>query len=427
MGQYFSATADIIVFDFVFSGTAYIAAMRVRETGWDLIDCNIVFSTVMMSAIADLPATNNQSGHIHIKTPRHQANTWYLVTARIVVDRPVRFTGDGLNRVILRFDTNVNDYMFQLTSTGSEYITVFEHIKLDGNRANNVTGSGIRNDAHTEVLLNYCEIRDFDDYLYEGRATGGYYHFHGCFFLACSGGLYFRRGGDFIVESCFFDTKFAFYAGSNAKNGILHGCRFYNAGQVQIEDFDGRFTIADNFWWGDGAMITPAINFANLGDAINAYTLIHGNRFYATPGSPLAVGVAIGTLWDYVHVLDNEFINVTAPVTVATAANQNGRIEQNPWYNPIGLEGTPFDNVNFFISDFGTAAGPTVASQDYRVLMTPCWILSAGGVGVDITIKDQDGNVITNPGATCDVWLEPRWIINFGGFSEAPTVTVAIK
>ena len=125
-------------------------------------------------------------------------------------------------------------------------------------------------------------------------------------------------------------------------------------------------------------------------------------------------------------VINNDFYDAGATANFSDAGTGT-IVKDNRGYNPVGVVSTPFDNTNHQVRLGGDAAGPTVASQDYEVLNTPCRVISTGGTDVDITIKDAAGTTISNPGATCSEWLEIGWKVNFGGFSVAPTVTVAFK
>lgn len=130
----------------------------------------------------------------------------------------------------------------------------------------------------------------------------------------------------------------------------------------------------------------------------------------------------------YMH--DNTITNPPADAFIFTSyANLKHIVTNNPGINPRGVC-SAFDNTNYKVAPYNRdalAAAPTTASQDYECVIMPCRIISSGGAGVSIVIKDVAGTTIASPGAACDTELEIGWKINFGGFSSAPTVLVAFK
>jgi parallel beta-helix repeat protein len=104
-------------------------------------------------------------------------------------------------------------------------------------------------------------------------------------------------------------------------------------------------------------------------------------------------------------------------------------VRNNIGYNPVGNIATPFRNVaTYTFGGYeGTAAGPTVANQDYICRQIDCIVDITGGTGVNVTLKDPSGNVISTIGATPihALWVPARFILNFGNFSVAPTVVVS--
>jgi hypothetical protein len=101
---------------------------------------------------------------------------------------------------------------------------------------------------------------------------------------------------------------------------------------------------------------------------------------------------------------------------------KSGYIINNFGLNPIGKYAYPFygDTISLGSS---SQTSPS-ANQDYTVQIASCRIISSGGTGVNINVYDGHGNLIKNEGATCDVYMEVGWMINFGSFSTAPNVSV---
>jgi hypothetical protein len=93
-------------------------------------------------------------------------------------------------------------------------------------------------------------------------------------------------------------------------------------------------------------------------------------------------------------------------------------------FNPLGVITTPFHNTN---NTVGLNGGANVeASKDYTVKSVDIIVSSAGGSGVSIAIKDPAGNTIASGLATLSpTYLPVGYKINFGAFTEAPTVVVS--
>ena len=125
----------------------------------------------------------------------------------------------------------------------------------------------------------------------------------------------------------------------------------------------------------------------------------------------------------------SKFVNNVLSTITSPDMDSTNILMNNFGVNPVGVCALPFENTNHRIMPHktGLAAGPTVANTDYTVIWTPARIISTGGTGVAITIKDAAGTTIVSSGATCDEELEIGWKINFGNFSAAPSLLVAFK
>jgi len=89
---------------------------------------------------------------------------------------------------------------------------------------------------------------------------------------------------------------------------------------------------------------------------------------------------------------------------------------------PVLTSGTDNWRQGNYITGSGTNSS-IAASTDYEARTCDWLITSTGGTGVDITIKDHNGTIIANLGASCtNILLPVGCKINFGAFSAAPTV-----
>lgn len=181
-----------------------------------------------------------------------------------------------------------------------------------------------------------------------------------------------------------------------------------------------RNNIHDNIIIGDGVNSLYGIYYEGTGPSPNN---IHDNIINGCVSGSLVVG-------GEKLIFKNNIIDIgAADILYWGDITNNHIVINNNGYNPRGVITPSFDNTNYKISpsESGLSALPNTANQEYEVVITPCRIISIGGVDVDITIKDVDGNTIISPGAICDEELEIGWNINFGMFSIVPIVTTIFK
>lgn len=126
-----------------------------------------------------------------------------------------------------------------------------------------------------------------------------------------------------------------------------------------------------------------------------------------------------------VIITNNDYTSCTHACNFPIKVHK-GIIVNNLGLNPIGKHGNPFyrydADVNYIEPNAGDAA-PT-SNTMYTVQVAPARIISTGGSGVSIAVYDGKNNLIKTYGSTCDVYLDVGQVINFGGFTTAPTVSV---
>lgn len=372
---------------------------------------------------------------------------------------------------ILKLNDGVNKDVITQVGTDPCYNVLFRNFTIDGNKANNSEGgSGIHLRMEMcrleNLFVHDCLETGILDLVDDLGSLGIIYRdlwISGCgergmsvgtdtTVLSCYVGECGERGGDpFFV---WYASNVFLYGWSSKIVGChIWGARAGTAGIFMNYSTDCIFAdtvIEENLgpgMWiaGEGnyhqiignsfdnnSFGSPGTYDAILFDIEEGLTgnrnIISDNVFFIEAGgvAPHRYCVRESERCDYNVIQDNmmESGYTTGAVLIFGV---HTIVKDNLGYNPVGVCATPFNNTAYTISNFGVAAGPTVADQDYSVLHTPCLIISTGGTGVAITIKDQAGTTIKTPGATCQEWLEPSWMINFGPFTVAPTVTVAAR
>lgn len=358
------------------------------------------------------------------------------------------------------------------------------------NKSNvSLIGSGKGTKITTNANITMVDISSYKTgvliknlYLFgsEGNVNKGIYIYYGtynivsdCWIEDCNPGIELRNGSKNIIKgnhitSCITNGAIwinedtnniiignnlvsnskGVYCCDSSNNNLISNNNIVSNTSSGIELYGDYNNIIGNYFQGNSSLGMKLIMGAS-------YNKVTGNHFYSNTGQGIWISGMSGSKSDsnlisgniirdnstygiYIaeRYADNNVIkdnllngNTSGPIDYVqyATANNNTIIRANIGYNPVGVVSTPFDNTNHQIRLGGDAAGPTAASTDYEVLNIPCRVISTGGTGVDITIKDAGGNTITSPGATCDEWLEIGWKINFGGFSAASTVTTAFK
>jgi len=105
------------------------------------------------------------------------------------------------------------------------------------------------------------------------------------------------------------------------------------------------------------------------------------------------------------------------------------RIEGNVFLNPIGVLSAPFDSTMDTVGLGGDASNPT-ANHNYTIWGCSLMFDITGGTNANVKLYDGDGNIISNLGNPSSnpihgLYVPIGYKINFGGFTEAPTVVVA--
>lgn len=173
-GQGYNVYADING-DWAVSGDATITGDLIAKTGRgatyviaasDTPEHALNQADIALSAGQDVGATINvaiSSGYYNIRL--EQGN--FLVSTKIETGGyAVNIIGSGMNATVLTLDDGVDDDMFLVGAGASatEPSSLISSMKLDGNSANNASGSGVFMQSGLKNILEKCYITDFKEY-----------------------------------------------------------------------------------------------------------------------------------------------------------------------------------------------------------------------------------------------------------------------
>jgi len=449
--------ATVMIFKFTFSGVSYTVAMRSGVSSWVLLSQGVSGTDdVQMQAAFDyLVSLVWPGGSIYVKTGVYILTNSVIVSAIGVDMYGFQFIGEENFKSMIYGP--VNAPAFIVGSLGQVAYPVFRGFRFSGSNVganpyilfttngvdsgatealvenNEFIGCNIAIQFNADVVgMNYMMVRE--NWLIGNTAVNG-------------GALIDVPSASGQVHSLWiYDNWFDCQALDEHQKAISLGR--VGGGPYKIDE--NEFFVQDNMvlhvnggysgTFNDNriklrATSTTSANsrIINLDGCNNARMIINDNLVYRTDISAQA---------EYFIYMDDPIYSLTvegndlsyanfqqADVIEQFARNTFGRYVNNAGYNPKGVSALPFRNTpDVVTANYGNAAGPTNANTDYVVDSIPCYISWSGGTAVDVTIKDAvGGNVISNPGATGDFWLEPTWAIDFGDFTVAPTVLVAFK
>jgi len=354
-------------------------------------------------------------------------------TAQTVTGAPEGFLQDGLGIMVNSLDS--------LSGAG---------IRIDDNYVYNTARDGIY------IYAGANGLWVTRNYLLSGRGYWAAIHVHqaqqkamitGNVIRSWTGGCV-RHGNIIEGNWCFVSGKVGYVA-----NPMPTGFPCIMGGGSGGTNNDGAIIDGNYVWscksdgitaWNDGQVITGNRITANsAGQAFAGINATQDNSGSSLPVRGLVIesnyvqGYSIGLKainMNTTTILGNDFNATTTPVSytmVGGGANPigNSTIRSNGGYNPVGKYTNPFGTTawggsNPAIAPYGTAATPS-ASTNYRIAGVDVFITSTGGTGVSITIQDNKGNTIASGLTTLTMQFIPvGFMINFGAFSPAPTVTV---
>jgi len=156
-----------------------------------------------------------------------------------------------------------------------------------------------------------------------------------------------------------------------------------------------------------------------VGIALNGkYNKVYGNQIIGANYRDIKeYGVS-----DYNEIYDN-LVTHTNPEQRIDLEGWHSKTKNNQGWNPKGVLSSPFTGNTVGLR--GASQNPT-ADTDYRVYGVDVLVTSFGGTAVNITIKDNAGNMVAyNLTTLSATYLPMEYKINFGSFTSAPTVIVS--
>jgi parallel beta-helix repeat protein len=257
-------------------------------------------------------------------------------------------------------------------------------------------------------------------------------------FSGAQSGIYFLYSQNNIVDSNFVHGNAGWGIGvENSNNTMLReNVAYFNLKDgLRIIDSTAATTYQDFIVTNSHFFDNGVNGQGNAGIFLSTSTnmvlkniIIANNMFYDDLGTTRQANAFRfgydGTIQNVVIIGNNVVRSPGMFQTGGAGTLANVQVAENQGYNPFGKTG------NFV---FGARIAPwgsgstVVANTDYRIDgSNGIYITSSAGTGVSITIRDAATNTLYAPGATLTVpfFVPYNDIVNFGGFSVAPTVSV---
>ena len=302
----FQLPATVMVFQYTFSGTTYICAVRSGNRGWILVDYGTVVTTVVQSAL-------NVGGEVFVAAATYAPNAGVTLSVAGTV-----LTGEGYNTFFNYTPTDATNWI----TSGAANCTI-EKIRIAGTTgAAGSTGNAIRI-LHVDWTVQNCWITGFDrDAVAHGaiwmdgvnngrpRILNNYiYHTHDS--IAGS-------GTDFcavIIGNVIVDC----HDGTNVGTGSLIADNMFYTDDGSVaggNDSCIEMDLGRNIAVGNYMLGTSTHKFVN-GIALSADDQVIVNNFinYCTTGVTLTAAV------DRTIVVQNKIMNCTTGINNAGTGN----------------------------------------------------------------------------------------------------------
>lgn len=212
----------------------------------------------------------------------------------------------------------------------------------------------------------------------------------------------------------------------NVENITIDGCHFENIAGGAVEGASSE-TNGDHFVIQNCRMLNTN-NSTEFGSGASIEVdgddwLIEGNYIQDNThesGKPIVVNSASTNI----AIRNNKFLDNEFDAPTVNSDDNNIIIEDNEGYNPIGKITNPLNTTDGTIGLYNGTTSTASASTDYTVVGSDLTLSSTGGTGVSITIKQGANTIASGLSTITAQFLRRGWIINFGAFSAAPTLTV---
>jgi hypothetical protein len=214
---------------------------------------------------------------------------------------------------------------------------------------------------------------------------------------------------------------------SNRKSVVINACQFFDLSSeaIIIEADTADIIVSNNMFHSCGVDLISTNGLIRCLGNIDKLNVTN-NHFGAGTPSPAGRPLVFDTgVVNHLVFEGNDVVGLTNKTPSILAGSTDVWVNTNPGLNPLNKLTNFVDTTNHTIGFFGGSTNAVVASTDYKIVGTDVILTSTGGTGVSITIKDGAGNTIVGSLTTLAAQSLPNgYIINFGGFSVAPTVNV---
>ena len=385
---------------------------------------------------------NTGGGYVHI-TGYNSTHPYNITTAILIpAHGHLNFYGDGNEYTFLQIPSGSDNDMFLFTGRKSSpsFFNYFSEFAMFGN--DGVGGGGVHNDGFkfnstnagmSDSLVWNVFIEHFkqDDYfanqysIWNMRLNqdtiedGG----NACVNIAGDG-----TGAEMRIT----DSKIIFCNGIGIQVQQTNNMQIINNWFYKNQKGDIKFiagtsfseNIQNNNFQNSGLASTNTYYQMNL--AGFAYSVVEGNNFNSASSGNKPIGpIFLGSASVKNVIVNNNSFGTFSYGTTSSIKATNG-LDSNYIVNNLGTN--PFNKITNFVdgsnwTPYGTT-GTIVNATTYTIWDAPIFTTVSGGTGVNVTMLDNNNNLIQKGLATITQQYLPVGYKIKINFSSAPTVTV---
>lgn len=379
-------------------------------------------------------------GVVYVKG--YGANNPYLITSALEIPDSghLTFTGDGPEFTVLKVPAGYDNNMFEFIGDKkrNSFFNEFRNFEGVGDPSGATnTGFFLNSSSYgvSDSLWFNVFLRDFKhDDIYLGQHNSWNNRIDSCTIeLAGRAGLY-RSGGIDSSDARIVDTKFLFnrqYGVYDAADfGTYTSNWFYKNYQTAMKiDRGAKTVIADNRFEDNGISANDTYNDLWIA---GSFVDVTGNIFYGSEagGNYIKSAVRIDGNTEKNLIADNVFENghFGTNLVDVNPASQGTIVSTNEGLSPLGVVQLPLNNTIYAIIPQGGDSSVPKPGASYVVEDSSILLSSEGGIGVSITIRDSNENVVLSGLKELHAQYVPQgYTIAFGDFSSAPSLKIAFN
>jgi hypothetical protein len=361
--------------------------------------------------------TQYDKGAIYFPTGYYVETHNIILNGSIQKPKHLHLYGDGFWNSLIKIANNFDNSLIIVQNKDSVYI---DGLQIDGNKDHQNVAKPlidlqysydytIQNTFITNSKGHGIQIGDATHQTWSGDIIN-------CPIEYCNGNaINITNSANLIIESCTLAHNYGYNI--NICNDAPHVIDNYIESEFHDSIRFGPYSsgLIENNYIRDATKTYNAFVFDSAMTNSPQELIIRGNQINGNVGLKHISGIYRNL------VIEGNTFPCNTPVDLPFSM-KSGYIINNVGLNPIGKYAYPFYENTISLGS-SSQTNPS-ANQEYTVQIASCRIISSGGTGVNINVYDGHGNLIKNEGTTCDVYMEVGWVINFGGFSIAPTVQV---